>query len=225
MKRISWSLVLFVPMLVLCANWIGCDLYPSPFLISKNPVSSYEGKEEEDLSSVQVPIPEKDRVPNKTGIQGVWSSIETLARYCGEKKLYEITENNEYKSYAGPGSARRMFEKYEIEYEMTTSTKDRSLLIKGCMVENRGCGFGIPGHVMTMVHYDEEKGVVKYIDNSDLQLKIRMWSMDEFNRRWDGWVFIIRAKNDRISARKDIPIKDRGIKQGSYDKNYIFFPN
>lgn len=230
MKRISWFLLIFFVCLVFAlffkaVNLNAEKLYPNPLDTSQNPAASFEGIEDENLDNLQAPIPMEDRVPNRTGIQCVWSSIETLARYCGEERLYNITYNDNYKSYASPNSTRRMFEKYEIEYEMTTSTKDRSLLIKGCVMENRGCGFGIPGHVMTMVHYDEEKGIVKYIDNSDPQLKIRVWSMSEFDRRWDGWAFIIRAKNDRISARKDIPIKDRSSEQGSYNKNYIFFPN
>lgn len=231
MKRISWFLLvifcvyLFIVLFAKTIEFSTENLYPNPFSTSTNPAASFEGIEDENLDNLQAPIPMEDRVPNRTGIQCVWSSIETLARYCGEERLYNITYNDNYKSCASPKSARRMFEKYEIEYEMTTSTKDRSLLIKGCVIENRGCGFGISGHVMTMVHYDEEKRIVKYIDNSDPQLKIRVWSMDEFDRRWDGWVFIIRAKNDRISARKDIPIKDRSSEQGSYDKNYIFFPN
>jgi|694.fasta_scaffold29863_3 hypothetical protein len=230
MKRISWFLlvIFFVYIFfVLFARTVELsteNIYPNPYDTSKSPAASFEGLVDENVDDLQVPIPMEDRVPNRTGIQCVWSSIETLARYCGEDRLYNLTYNDNYKGYARPSSARKMFEEYGIEYEMTTDKKDKSLLIKGCMVENRGCGFDIPGHVMTMVHYDEEKGIVKYIDNSDPKLKIRVWSMDEFNKRWGGWVFIIRAKNDRMSALKDIPIKDRNSEQGSYNKNYIFFP-
>lgn len=226
MKRISWSLVLCVPVLVvLCANLIGCDLYPNPFIISKNPVSSYEGKEEKDPSSIQVPIPEGCRIPNKTGIQCVWSSIETLARYCGEKRLYDLTEDDNYKGYAGPSSARKMFEKYGVKYEMTTDKKDRSLLIKGCKIEKRGCAFSVPGHVMVMVHYDEKEGVVKYINNSDPELKVRSWTMEQFERKFDGWVIVLYAENDLILKRVKIPIKDMNNSQGIYKEDYIVHPN
>lgn len=198
--------------------------YPNPLSVSRNPVADFEGSVDEDIEDLQVPIPKEDRVPNRTGIQCVWSSIETLARYCGEDRLYDLTYNDNYKSYASPYNARRMFEKYGIEYEMTTSKSDKTLLIKGCVIEKRGCAFGIPGHVMTMVHYDEEKKIVKYIDNSDPNLKIRVWNMSEFNRRWDGWAMIVRAKNDKISKKQNIPIKDRNGNQGVYDMNYIFIP-
>jgi hypothetical protein len=49
--------------------------------------------------------------------------------------------------------------------------------------------------------------------------------MEEFNKRWDGWVMIVYAENDRISNRQSIPIKDRNGEQGSYDKNYVVTPN
>lgn len=229
MKRNSWFMLgvcVYLTFVFVKTTGVGIEnLYPNPFLTSRNPVASFEGEIDEDLSDVQAPIPMKDRVPNRTGIQCVWSSIETLARYCGEERLYDLTRNNNYKSYASPSSARRMFEKYKIDYEMTTNKNDKSLLIKGCVIERRGCAFSIPGHVMTLVHYDENKGMVKYIDNSDPKLKIRVWSMKEFNKRWDGWVMIVRAKNDWISAKQNIPIKDRKGEQGSYDKNYIVTPN
>lgn len=231
MKRNSWfALGICMYLVVVFAFVANTGLntekfYPDPSTTSLNPVASFEGWIDEDVSDLQVPIPMENRVPNRTGIQCVWSSIETLARYCGEDRLYDLTRNDNYKSYASPSTARKMFAKYEVEYEMTTNKNDRSLLIKGCVIEKRGCAFDIPGHVMTMVHYDEEKGIVKYIDNSDPKLKIRVWNMSEFNKRWGGWVMIVRAKNDRISAQQNIPIKDRNGMQGSYDKNYIFIPN
>jgi RNA polymerase subunit RPABC4/transcription elongation factor Spt4 len=227
MKRNSWFLLgifLYVSVIFTVKITQTENLYPTPYLTSTNPVASYEGEIEDDLSDIQVPIPMKDRVPNRTGVQCVWSSIETIARYCGENKLYDLTYNDNYKSYASPKSARKMFETYEVKYEITTSKNDRSLLIKGCVIERRGCTFGVPGHVMVIVHYDEEKGVIKYINNSDPQLKVRTWTMQEFNKRWDGWVMIVYAENDRISHRQNIPIKDRNGEQGSYDKNYVVTP-
>jgi len=204
-------------------------VYPNPYSeITPNPVVDFEGKPDECLDDVQVPIPFKDRVPNRTGIQCVWSSAETLARYAECKKLYDITLNDNYKSYAGPASLKAMLEKYNVKYEMTVNKKDRSLLIKGCKIERRGVAFDIPGHVMVLVHYDEKEGIVKYINNSDKELKVRTWSMEEFNRRWDGWAFIIYADKDIVSKKynkiPDIIIKDRNNNQGDYQKNYVFPP-
>lgn len=216
------SLVLFLAVFFAAPNHI-C---PNPNLeLQPNPVKEFEGTVDASAYT-QVYIPEKDRVFNKTGIQCVWSSIETLARYAEIKKLYDITNNDNYKSYAGPQSLRIMLEKYGIKYEMTTNKKDRSLLIKGCTVEKRGVGFDIPGHAMVLVHYDEEAGIVKYINNSDRSLKIRTWTMEEFNKRWAGWAFIIYGDEDIIPKKNanNLEIIDRNNNQGNYNNNYILPP-
>lgn len=202
---------------------------PHPYSrIIGNPVIGFEGEPDEDLNNVQVPIPFKDRVPNRTGIQCVWSSTETLARYAEFERLYDITFDDNYKSYAGPNSLKAMLNKYNVKYEMTVDKKDRSLLIKGCVLEKRGVAFDIPGHVMVLVHYDEKVGIVKYINNSDKDLKVRTWTMEEFNKRWAGWAYIIYADKDIIPQKNnkipDIKIKDRNNSQGLYQKDYIFPP-
>src|SRR5690606_23267490 len=116
---------------------------------------------------VMVPIPMKDRVFNKTGIQCVWCSLETIGRYAEEPKLIGMTELPDCKSYSSPSSAARKLRELNVKFEQTTSRSDRSLIIKSVVKERRGCLFAVPGHAMTLVHYDEEKGVVKYINNSD----------------------------------------------------------
>jgi len=201
---------------------------PSPNLeVLVNPVKEFEGNVDSSEAQTQVLILPKDRVFNKTGIQCVWSSIETLARHAEIENLYDITENDHYKSYAGPQSLKAMLEKYKIKYEMTTNKKDRSLLIKGCTIEKRGVGFDIPGHAMVLVHYDEEAGIVKYINNSDPSLRVRTWTMQEFNKRWAGWAFIIYAENDIIPSKNanNLKIIDRNNNQGDYNKNYVLPPH
>lgn len=229
-KRISFGIVCTFLVLFSVFWTIDRDKFfhvcPNPYdQILPNPVVNFEGAPDEDLENTQVPIPVKDRVPNRTGIQCVWSSIETLARYAKYEKLYDITMEKDYKSYAGPPSLRAMFKKYGVKYEMTVDKKDRSLLIKGCTIEKRGVAFDIPGHMMVLVHYDEKEGIVKYINNSDKDLKIRTWTMEEFNKRWAGWAVIIYAEDDILGKKiPDINIKDRNNSQGIYKKNYIFGP-
>lgn len=165
----------------------------------------------DDTDGVQVPIERKDRVRNKTGVQCVWSSHETLARYAEIKELYDITDMREYKSYAGPDNARRMLERFNIKYKMTT-TKDVSLLDQACRVEHRGATFDVPGHMMTLVHFSQKDGIVKYIDNSDKTLAIRTMSMKEFMRRWCGWAVVIYGEPDKVpfiaNPWRIIPIKN-----------------
>jgi hypothetical protein len=233
MKRISIYLfcILYVFFILFLVFYITrtTHICPNPLSNSTaNPVKEFEGDPDSNLYNTQVFIPMKDRVFNKTGIQCVWSSVETLARYAEIEKLYDITKKAEYKSYAGPQSLKNMLNKYDIKYEMTTNKNDRSLLIKGCTIEKRAVGFDIPGHAMVLVHYDEKEGIVKYINNSDPTLKIRTWTMEEFNKRWGGWVFVIYADNDIIPYKNGgyfyFDIIDKSEYQSKYERNYILYP-
>lgn len=192
-----------------------------------NPVANFEGYEDEDISNVMVPIPMKDRVFNKTGIQCVWASLECIGRYAEEKKLINLTNDPECKSYSSPSGAERKLKQLRVRFEQTVNHSDKSLIHKAVIKEKRGVLFGIPGHAMVMVHYDESKGIMKYINNSDKELKIRTWSIEEFNRRWDGWICAIYADVDKIpfkwlAARiKVIDVEDLYFVA---PKNYILFP-
>lgn len=208
------------------------SIYPNPAAITApnpayNPVANYEGEPEDEMRDVMVPIPMNCRVPNKTGIQCVWSSIETLARYAQFERLYDMTELSECRSYSGPSNAGSWLRKHNVRFEQTTGG-DRSLIIKGVVKEKRGVLFSVPGHAMVLVHYDEEKGIVKYINNSDSTLQIRTWTMKEFNRRFDGWVMIIYADNDILGRppgeARSLPIVDAAGPQGTYPEDYIPMP-
>ena len=204
--------------------------YPtSDKLIQINPVAGYEGEVDEDLTEVMVPIPMKDRVFNKTTIQCVWCSLETCGRYAEEPKLINMTELADCKGIASPDDVSAKLKQLRVKYEQTIDKSDRSLIIKSVVKERRGCLFSIKGHAMTLVHYDEQKGIVKYINNSDRSLAIRTWTMDEFNRRWNGWICAIYADDDIVSLKyspaTEIPIIDRNGKQGFYPKDYILLPN
>ena len=175
-----------------------------------------------------VPIPLEDRVFNKTGIQCVWATIESLGRYGGEPKLIGLTEHPDCKGYASPSSLAIKLKKLNVKFEQTTSRSNRNLIIKSVVKERRGCLFAIPGHAMTLVHYDEKEGIVKYINNSDKNLKVRTWTMKEFDQRWDGWVCVIYPDIDLMYRKYNniytIPIIDRCGPQGTYEEGYVLLP-
>lgn len=209
-------------------------MYPAPGQPVANPVAEYEGtpEEEEELKDVQVPVPMKDRVFNRTGIQCVWCSLECCGRWAEEQKLINLTDLPDCKSYSSPGSAARKLNQIKVKFEQVTNKQaGRELLRKAVTRERRGALFAVPGHAMNIVHYDEDKKVVKYINNSDRTLKIRTWTMDEFEKRWEGWVCVIYADNDIIPGKfkppfiLTLPIIDRNGPQGQYDpKTYIPIP-
>lgn len=201
-------------------------LYPTPGA-SANPIADYEGCPEEDLSNVMVPIPKNQRVFNKSGIQCVWATLETCGNYASEKKLKNITEQQGYKSYETPYSTSKKLKDIKVKYKQTNNKADKSLILESIVQERRGCLFGVPGHAMTLVHYDEENKIVKYINNSDPELLIRTWSMSEFDKRWNGWICVIYADEDIIPEKYiliDLPVVDRNNPQGQYQKDYILKP-
>lgn len=202
--------------------------YPSNNQPQINPVSAYEGEATSNLSDVMVPIPMKDRVFNKTSIQCVWCSLETIGRYAEEPKLIGLTKLKKCQGFASPNSTAIMLNQLHVRFEQTTSKYDRRLIIKSIVKEKRGCLFSIPGHAMTLVHYDEKKGIVKYINNSDTSLQIRTWTMDQFNQKWDGWICVIYADKDIIPEKYNpqinLKIIDRNKPQGIYPKEYILQP-
>lgn len=200
--------------------------YPDPFAVKvANPISAYEGESDEDLSGIMVPIPMKDRVFNKTGIQCVWATLECIGRYANEPKLINLTDLRDCKNYASPFSVSRKLTQLDVKFKQTNSKSDVSLIIKSIVDERRGCLFSVPGHAMTLVHYDEKNQIVKYINNSDPLLLIRTWSMTEFQKRWDGWICTIYADQDIIPSKyKSFKIIDRNGPQGTYEKDYIILP-
>jgi hypothetical protein len=199
-------------------------LYPTPG-IKENPIANYEGFEEEDLSNVMVPIPMKDRVFNKSGIQCVWATLETCGRFAEEPKLIDLTNKKDFQGLSNPLTTSVKLKNLNVKFEQITNKTDRSLIIKSVVEEKRGCMFGIPGHAMTLVHYDEKEKIVKYINNSDPTLAIRVWSMDQFNKSWNGWICVIYADVDKINKIPQLPVIDRNNPQGKYPKDYIFRPN
>jgi hypothetical protein len=204
--------------------------FPSVYLaVDTNPTVAYDGFVDEDLSELMVPIPMRDRVFNRTGIQCVWASTEALGRYAEEPKLINLTDDPECKSFANEYSFSRKMKERGVKYKTTTNPKDRSLIIKSVVQDRRGCMFCVPNHAMVLVHYDEKKGIVKYFNNSDRSLAIRTWTMAEFNKRFEGWVSAIYADNDIIPFKyapqiPNLVIIDRNSQQGIYDKEYILQP-
>lgn len=206
--------------------------YPNVYLAKDtNPIAAMDGAVDEDLSDVMVPVPMKDRVYNKTGIQCVWATTEAMGRYAEEPKLINLTDDPDCKSYASAYSFARKMKQLGVKFETTTDVNDLSLIRKAVVEERRGCLFCVPGHAMLLVHFDEKKGIVKYINNSDRSLAIRTWTMAEFrrHRNGEGWVSTIYADNDIIPKKYApriplLPIIDRNKPQGAYEKDYILQP-
>lgn len=203
------------------------------------PEYTYQG-EEEDIKGLQCPIPMSCRVKNGTGIQCVWSSIEMLGRWAEEPKLTNppLTSRSDCKSYSSPSLAATRLNTLKVKFEQSYKSKTEGVqLLKKAMAEGRGCLWGVPGHAMVIVHYNEEQDKMCWVDNSDRSLKVQKTTIAGFNKRWDSWILVIYADNDiipnkmkndpiiRPSLPRLIPIVDRNNPQGVYPKDYIPLPD
>lgn len=198
-------------------------------------VEDYDSGEpaEDELEGVQCPIPMDDRVRNYTGIQCVYSSIETLGRWAECDKLINppMTSRWDCKRFSGPSKAADRLNKIGVKFEQTSGDRKAGIrLIKKAMKEGRGCLFDVPGHAMVLCHYNEKEDVVRWIDNSDRSLRMQQTTVDRFHDMWSSWVLVIYAEPDlfpekvRPNPARQLPIIDRNGPQGEYPKDYIPLP-
>jgi hypothetical protein len=179
---------------------------------------------EPDLIGVQVPIAKANRIYNKSGSQCVWVSIETLARHHGIKEIYE-GENRISKHYTwatGPGEVSRVLKsKYPtVQWKHIQSRSQLKDFVKKYVTEEKlGVGLAIPGHMLTLVHYDEAAKIVKVIDNGGPKaLQVQEWTMERFERISDGWALVLippgRIVRDSFDCTIREPHKIYGLKHG-----------
>lgn len=229
MKQALYTLGILIAILALFTPVSTSDRNPVSVPLYDNIAAKFKAAFDiDDTVDLQVPIPRDCRIPNRTGSQCVWSSHETLARYAYITPLYDLTRRPEYGGRAGSASAASMLHKFRVNYQMTV-VKDFSLLERACAIEHRGVAFDVPGHMMTMVHFDKVAGVVKYIDNSDSTLSVRTMSMETFKKQWCGWAVVIYGSPDqlplRLSPWQGIPVLDEYGRQQHYGFGHLPSPN
>jgi hypothetical protein len=142
----------------------------------------------DDTDGVQVPIPMNCRVPNRSGSQCVWCSIECLSKYHKIETTSHLTDK--YKHATGGGEVRRVLDSLGVKYTMQSEGNRDTQMLEDACAKGWGAGVGLNGtHMVNIVHFKGD--VVKVIDNSDPGLGIRTWSKDQFLNRWDGWVIVM----------------------------------
>lgn len=205
---------------------------PTEFINSKNKIYfTANNNETENLEEIQCPIPEKDRVLNKTEIQCVWASIEMLGRWAEEEKLTNppLTSRNDCKSYSSPSAVKRKLTELNVNFVQSYNNKPEGIkLIKKAMEEKRGCLWSVPGHAMVIVHFDEKNNVFKWVDNSDSNLKVQTSNMEFFHKNWESWVLVVYGDyskiENKIKKNYNLPMFENE-KEIEYDKNYIQGPD
>jgi hypothetical protein len=162
----------------------------------------YRSVLDEDMRDVQVPIPMECRVPNRSGDQCVWCSLECLSKYHKIEAGSHLTDT--YKNSTDGKEVRRVLDGLSIKYTMQAEgNKDVKILEDAC-AKGWGASVGLSGvHMVNVVHFKGD--VVKVIDNADSTLKIRTWTKDQFFKRWDGWTVILVPPNDKPSTQAPLP--------------------
>lgn len=162
--------------------------------------------EPNDTEGVQVPIPMNCRVPNRSGSQCVWCSIECLSKYHKIEVTSHLTDK--YKRATGGNEVRRVLDGLGVKYIMQAEgNKDTRILEDACS-KGWGAGVGLRGtHMVNLVHFKDD--TVKIIDNSDSSLKIRTWSKDQFMKAWDGWIVVMIPPNQPDGQAPNVPLAPR----------------
>lgn len=244
MNKFKLIFLLFVVIIfiTLSENFIKKDSLikykPAPIMASQTEqdykttfIEPYRSQAKEpSLESLQCPIPKSDRVKNYTGIQCVYASIEMLGRWAEEPKLINppITSRSDCKGYSSPERAAQILSKLEVKFEQSYGNRKKGIeLIKKAMKEGRGVLWGVPGHAMVLIHYDEENNRICWVDNSDKQLRVQETTIEKFKQRWNSWVLIIYPDNNnklfsKLGKNINLPIVDHENKN---DIEFIPFPN
>lgn len=141
-----------------------------------------------DTDGVQVPVPMKDRVPNGTGIQCVWSSISLCGRYQGISEAATLWHT--YKSYGSPWPTAQILADRGINFEWCDAGYKNVDFLKKHLEAGRPIAVTWSSrHMLTLVHLKD--GYAKIIDNSDPSLSIKTYYEHDFMRMWDGWAIAL----------------------------------
>jgi hypothetical protein len=173
------------------------NLVVPPNFQPKQQLEKTEPKIDPDLVGVQVPIPKECRVFNKTGSQCVWCSIEVLARYHKVADLYEgdrrITKHHTWGTFSWEVNHVLTTQYPKTKWtQITNRSQLRGFLQKYVTEKKFGVGFSVPGHMLNLIHYDENARIVKVIDNDGpTPLEVQQWSLDKFNGIAEGWALTI----------------------------------
>jgi hypothetical protein len=206
MNKIGWFLGSFMAWM-LGFILLGSNLdNPQPFIVNPPvipvlpmplPQPPLPELVEPDCVGVQVKIAKANRVYNKSGSQCVWVSIETLSRHHGVKDIYEGDSriSKHYTWATGPGEVNRVLtSKYpNVKWRQIQGRSQLKPFVKKYVTEKKlGVGLGIPGHMLTLVHYDEDAKIVKVIDNGGSKaLQVQEWTMERFDRIAEGWALVV----------------------------------
>lgn len=149
---------------------------------------------EPGLEDVQVPIRKAHRLPNRTGSQCVWVTLESLGLHNGLERLKGVSRTRP--GVASQGDVNAACRGLGVTVVSTGMGGMNTAFLQEYVARRKlgagvGVGHGPVCHVITMVHF--EKGVkVKVIDNAGPSaLEVQTWDWESFRSRHNGWAFAV----------------------------------
>lgn len=161
-------------------HWQRCPQFGRPALAQAPP--QYPGP------TGWLEIDRANRVPNRTGSQCGWSSLETLARHHRIQALYDLTR--QYHGLSSPGQVAQVLGARGVRYRQQQPGQRDTGILTG---EGRrlGCLVGLGGkHAVTCLGSDGQ--TVRVIDNEGPRaLEVQDWPAAQFLAQWDGWAVVL----------------------------------
>jgi len=145
-----------------------------PFLLTVQPTSA----------KADCHIAPSNLVPNRTGSQCVWVTLESIARHWGMTDLYNLHNNL---GTSGPGEvARVMIARHRHIYWSPEGKQDWQSLANAS-ANHWPVGVGLRGtHMLLLVDLTQTHATI--IDNGGQKSGQRqVWTREYFASAWDGW--------------------------------------
>jgi hypothetical protein len=158
------------------------------------------------LATPTVEVPKEHWVPNRSGSQCCWCSLELLANFHGIDAVKGVTRTHKHAS--GYGEIEGYLNRLNVKHRsQRPGVYDDAILHEAVKF---GALIGIPGHALVAVDYDGSR--IAVIDNSDLGRGVH-WIPKS---RWQGWAVVLypSAPRPELKHLQDIRESlDRLLKQ------------
>lgn len=151
-----------------------------------------------------VDVPKEARIPNYSGSQCVWVSCELVCRTLKVKEGYNLHKKYFHATsftYAQDQLRRRGIQ-CGVAYGDYAWKRTLEYLDKGYPVV-----FGVPGHALVIIGYDEKTKEVTVIDNRSNGTLEQKWSWDRFNSRWERVCLFIWGPFTDVPGQPQPPVK------------------
>jgi hypothetical protein len=144
-----------------------------------------------------IEVKTENRVKNQTGVQCMWSSMETLARHHGYTQLYKVTETKKGPAFLHD-ALNEMCRVGGVDFvavqgpvfESIESAVKEGSPVAVCIITGPRSR-----HCLVVSGVDRKAGTMTVIDNGGPKaLEDQTWKIDDFMRVYAGECFYLKKK-------------------------------